>query len=122
MTDSPGPSFSHSLLSDIAKQCTEDSHTWFARTYHPDDWDPVDDEIDHHLKALAGEVGELLNKWKKYERGSYSRAQMMEMLPDEWADIFTYLMNIPVLVGFDPGEQYNAKREYNQRRFGQANT
>lgn len=124
MTDLQEQNSSASSLSSIARQCTEDSHDWFGLVgqQKPADWQPVDGEIDHHIKSLGGEIGEVLNKWKKYERGSVSREEIMAQLPDELADIFTYLMNLPELVGFDMEEEYYAKRTFNWKRFGKDST
>jgi NTP pyrophosphatase (non-canonical NTP hydrolase) len=106
-------------LNDIAQQCTDDSRAWFPTIrQRPLDWEPIDYEIDHHLKALAGEIGEVLNLWKKFERGTHTRIETIAALKDELADVFTYFMGLPTIVGFDLQEEYDVKREYNKRRFG----
>lgn len=106
-------------LREIAKQCTEDSRVWFPTIRQkPLDWQPIDYEIDHHLKALAGEIGEVLNLWKKFERGTQTREETIAALCDELADVFTYYMGLPELVGFDVEDNYNVKRQYNAERFG----
>jgi NTP pyrophosphatase (non-canonical NTP hydrolase) len=103
-------------LDEIAHQCTQDAADWF-----PDLFDKSTDRlINHHLLGLGGEIGEVLNKWKKYDRGSMSREEMRQALKDELADVFIYLMNLPLLLGFDMEQEYNVKREFNKQRFGTA--
>lgn len=101
-------------LDEIAHQCIQDAADWFPDLFEKS----ADGLINHYLIALAGEAGETLNKWKKYDRGSITREEMRRQLKDELADVFVYLMNLPLILGFDMEQEYNVKREFNRQRFG----
>ena len=42
-------------------------------------YSPTDDPIGYHALGLAGEVGEVCNKLKKYERGDYGNVALREV-------------------------------------------
>lgn len=54
--------------------------------------------------AAAGELGEALNKLKKYNRGDYSRAESVEGIAEELADTLIYLDLFADNLGIDLNE------------------
>jgi NTP pyrophosphatase (non-canonical NTP hydrolase) len=97
------------MMQDIVDQCLEDSKEWFPT---------VAEDIKHHCLSLAGEVGELCNVLKKWDRGSTDDECARQMMVDETADVFIYLCNIAALLGMNLEAEYDRKRAFNARRFG----
>ena len=74
----------------------------------------------HNVLSLAGEVGELANLVKKYERGDFSYDRLMELVPGELADVLIYLMKISYQAGVDLESAFLDKLAENERRFAKA--
>ena len=68
--------------------------------------------------ALAGEVGEVCNKVKKYMRGDFDFEELQAQLDSELPDILIYLVMLSDNLGIDLEEQYHIKKEFNDARFG----
>lgn len=98
-------------LGDMIDDCVEDSTRWF----------PNAQEIPNLVLCIAGEVGEVANIVKKVNRGTLRMEDAMETLPEEIVDVLIYLCN---LMGHEAFKEvdwikiWNAKREYNEMRFG----
>jgi NTP pyrophosphatase (non-canonical NTP hydrolase) len=98
-------------LTKMIQDCVEDSKRWF----------PDAQTVPLHVLCLAGEVGEVANIVKKVERGSLRMEDAMETLPEEIVDVLIYLCN---LMGHDQFKDvdwkkiWDAKRKYNEERFG----
>lgn len=52
---------------------------------------PKDTGLEYTIIGLANEAGEILGKLKKWMRGDYSRASLMEKLPGEIGDALYYV-------------------------------
>jgi NTP pyrophosphatase (non-canonical NTP hydrolase) len=88
-------------------------------------WSQAVDETDpsplvHNVLALAGEIGELANLVKKYQRGDFSFAQLNELMPGELADIFIYLLKLAYQSGIDLEKAFLDKLAQNEIRFESA--
>ena len=68
--------------------------------------------------ALAGEVGEVCNKVKKYMRGDFEFEDLQAQLDSELPDILIYLVMLADNLGIDLETQYHIKKEFNDARFG----
>lgn len=105
----------HLYLADMGLICLRDSEAWFPETAY---------SLTHHLIALGGEVGELMNVYKKIERGSLpdikidpdneSRQQLLE----ELTDVLIYAFNIAGLLQGNVELMFETKRWENEQRFG----
>lgn len=95
-------------LKAIQAQCYRDSQDWFPN---------IADNLEHNLIGLAGEVGELLNKYKKYDRGDISLGSFVTQAHDELADVLIYLCVVAANMGADLDMEYAKKRTHNVRRF-----
>jgi len=73
--------------------------------------------LSHNALSLAGEVGELANIVKKYERGDYGFDRLQELLPGELADVFIYVLKISYQSGIDLEVAFLNKLEHNKSRF-----
>lgn len=71
----------------------------------------------HNTIALAGEVGELANLVKKYDRGDFPFAELMDELPGELADIMIYVVKISYQSGIDLEQALFRKWHENEIRF-----
>jgi NTP pyrophosphatase (non-canonical NTP hydrolase) len=67
--------------------------------------------------ALAGEVGELANVVKKFERGDISYAEAMTALEEEAADVLIYLLKLSYQTGIDLEKAFVDKQKANAIRF-----
>jgi len=67
--------------------------------------------------ALAGEVGEICNMIKKYERGSITADEMQHVIYEEAPDVLIYLVMLADFAGIDLEGAYRDKKEYNERRY-----
>lgn len=105
---------SDSLLSDIAKQCLDDSDRWFG-----DQPLQLRRSVAYHALAMCGEAGEFANVVKKVERGSLSikDSQVRYQLMMELTDVFVYLMNLAGIMGIDMFKAYAHVRKLNEERF-----
>lgn len=73
--------------------------------------------LSHNVLALAGEVGELANLAKKFERGDFGFEYLMDQVPGELADIFIYVLKIAYQGGIDLERAFLDKVALNERRF-----
>jgi len=97
-------------LRELQRQCVEDSAKYF-----PDYATFISTE--YLLVALAGEVGELCNDYKKFARGDYLMP-INGLAAQELPDILIYLLLIAENYQIDLQTAYDAKREFNNGRFG----
>lgn len=67
--------------------------------------------------ALAGEVGEICNNIKKYERGSMTMTELIDTLHEELPDVLIYLVMLADFANLDLEAAYAQKKEYNERRY-----
>lgn len=74
-------------------------------------------QLSHNVLALAGEVGELANLAKKFERGDFGFDYLMDQVPGELADIFIYVLKIAYQGGIDLEQAFLDKVALNERRF-----
>jgi len=102
-------------LDEIIDQCWEDSGKWFP--FNTGTPAGEDAHITFLLLALAGEVGEACNEWKKFLRGSGSWAEALEKTDEELIDVFIYLCNLFYARGINVEAAYARKRAFNQQRF-----
>lgn len=73
--------------------------------------------------ALAGEVGEVCNKIKKWARDYWDTEQLRNEIKEELADILIYLVLMSANMNIDLEEEYHKKKEYNDERWlGTADT
>lgn len=73
--------------------------------------------LDYLAIAMAGEVGEVCNVIKKFDRGSINGALLREELSKELPDILIYLVMLAEKVGVDLQQAWIDKKEYNDSRF-----
>ncbi|KJF20138.1 nucleotide pyrophosphohydrolase [Rhodococcus sp. AD45-ID] len=71
----------------------------------------------HNTVGLAGEVGELANLVKKFDRGDFPFAKLISELPGELADILIYVIKISYQSGIDLEAAMLHKLEENEIRF-----
>lgn len=100
---------------ELAQQCWDDSGKWFP--FNAKMVDPGGEQISFLLLALAGEVGEAANVWKKYLRGSKDIWDVLPHLREELIDVLIYWMNLAYVLNIDVKEEYARKREFNRIRF-----
>ncbi|MFS2089222.1 MazG nucleotide pyrophosphohydrolase domain-containing protein [Paenarthrobacter nicotinovorans] len=86
------------------------------------DWAaPITEEsyssLTHNALALAGEVGELANEIKKFDRGDFSFDQLLDRMPSELADVLIYVIKIAYQSDIDLEKAFLEKLEHNKRRF-----
>ncbi|MFF9564355.1 hypothetical protein ACF1AJ_13510 [Leifsonia sp. NPDC014704] len=71
----------------------------------------------HNVLSLAGEVGEVANLVKKYDRGDFGFDTLISELPGELADVAIYLMKLAYQSGIDLEKAILDKMSYNESRF-----
>lgn len=71
----------------------------------------------HNVLALAGEVGELANLAKKYDRGDFDYHHLMELVPGELADILIYVLKLAYQGDIDLQQAFLDKIAQNEDRF-----
>jgi NTP pyrophosphatase (non-canonical NTP hydrolase) len=105
-------------MNDRVDQCGRDSRRWFPHLL---------EDVVHQTLGLVGEAGELANKIKKAHRKAINGYAMSLMghldvddIAGELADVLVYTFNIANSFGIDIEEAYDAKRQFNERRFGSA--
>jgi NTP pyrophosphatase (non-canonical NTP hydrolase) len=96
-------------LNDFVKQVAEDGHRWFPK---------VDKNIVYTSLGLCGEVGEVTDVVKKYERYSMDWDALCIRLPEEIVDVLVYTLKLAYQIGIDLEEEYHKKRKVNEERFG----
>lgn len=98
-----------STLADMQRACKEDSARWFPL---------LRDDTQHHVIGLCGETGEVANAVKKWQRGSMTRDELIKKVGDEAADVLVYLCTLANTLDIDLEEEFNAKRRFNEGRYG----
>ncbi len=73
--------------------------------------------------ALAGEVGELLNKIKKmfrkkYYTSAHAEKELEEGIKDEFADVLFYMGRLADMMNIDLEAEFRKKMEENIKRYG----
>ena len=96
-------------LSNIIRECGEDSFAWFPDTA---------DDLFYQIACVSGEAGELINEAKKSRRGTHTFEEQKTKIEEESIDVLIYLANIWYILGTNVTEVYNAKRAANLERFG----
>jgi NTP pyrophosphatase (non-canonical NTP hydrolase) len=101
-------------LTDLIKQCSEDSKRWFP--------DERAQSLANQVLCLAGEVGEIANIVKKLVRGSLTMNEGLRIeLATEIIDVAVYLFNImgsKTFEGIDWEDLWKQKCAFNEARFG----
>lgn len=95
-------------LIKIQREVNDDTEKWFPSTK---------DDVCYLGLCLAGEVGEVLNHIKKYERGSKNMAELRMDAADELADVLIYLAMLANALEVDLAYEYDRKRVINEARF-----
>lgn len=108
-------------LFDMIAQCVSDSDRWF----------PGHQDLGFTTLAMVGEAGEVANIIKKIVRGSITIEEAMDVnfmkgldkdpLQVEIVDVLIYLCNLMGASEFKDvnwNEIWNAKRDFNEQRFG----
>lgn len=67
--------------------------------------------------ALAGEIGEVCNKIKKWSRDDWTVAELRAEVKDELADVLIYLVMLADHLDIDLQDEYVQKKEYNDARY-----
>lgn len=99
-------------LSLIGKQARHNSESWFPQLH------ATEDMAVFYSLALAGEVGELCNITKKYVRTSDRSLFYQNDIGGELADIFTYLLLLADELQIDLLDEFEAKQEICEARWG----
>jgi NTP pyrophosphatase (non-canonical NTP hydrolase) len=113
MTSMAHPEFAPFQRS-LGIEMRENSERWFPELHAGD----LDLKIFYAL-GLAGEVGEVANEIKKGCRGHVVNGVRHADIGAELADVFTYLLLLAGELGVDLYAEYVAKRDFNERRWGQ---
>jgi NTP pyrophosphatase (non-canonical NTP hydrolase) len=95
-------------LSDLQTQIDNDSDRYF-----PD----VDVTYLYLACALAGEAGEICNKWKKFYRTGEDNKRLLQEIKQELPDVLIYLCMMASHLDCDLMEEYEVKREHNDRKY-----
>ncbi len=95
-------------LNERRDQTGEDGTIWFPH---------LDRNMSHTALGLGGEVGELQNMVKKYERGTITLAELRKLAPEEIVDSLVYLLKLAWQLEMDVEREYDKKREFNKARF-----
>jgi len=98
----------------MVEDCTADSQRWFPGKTQ---------SVAFMTLAMMGEAGEVANIVKKIERGSsrLNDPAVKEHLTEEIVDVLIYLCNmigLPEFADVDWGQVWDAKRRFNEDRFG----
>ena len=112
-------------LAELAAQQHKQSWRWFPN---------IAGDLKHHVLGLAGEVGEVANLVKKWDRGDFELGDSIqverpyetqfdeqtyrEVIGEEVIDVLIYVLNICAVLGIDPDEILEMKNELNESRFG----
>ncbi len=95
-------------LNDRRDQTGKDGQEWFPH---------LDHNISHTSLGLCGEVGEIANMVKKYERASLTFEYLQKKVPEEIVGSIVYLLKLASQLDMDVEMEYDRKREYNKHRF-----
>lgn len=98
-------------LNDRIAQASADTLIWF-----PD----LEGDIRHVIISLCGEVGEVANKFKKWDRSGsvFLDDDTRAAIVDEIVDVFVYGFCLAGQLGADLETAYDRKRLFNAVRFG----
>jgi NTP pyrophosphatase (non-canonical NTP hydrolase) len=98
------------MLQEYIDSCRRDSNRWF----------PIADQdrLIVNVLGLIGESGEVVDELKKLIRGSQSYTEFAKRVEVELIDVFIYWCNLIDFLKVDVAKVYEAKREYNEQRFG----
>ncbi len=88
--------------------------------YFPDRFDTDADQLLHMLLGLVGEVGEAANDVKKWDRGDFDFVELAGRMRKELPDILIYLVLVADVLGINLETAYHNKKEFNDQRFGEA--
>jgi NTP pyrophosphatase (non-canonical NTP hydrolase) len=96
-----------------AREALQDSDIWFPTCRG---------DIAHHLIALAGEVGEICNIYKKWDRSGVSSLPVSTQaeMGKELIDVLVYAFNLAGEMNLDIDAAYDEKRKFNHERFAPA--
>lgn len=97
-------------LNTVATQMRANSERWFPQLHDGS----VNLSVFYAL-GLSGEVGEVANVVKKWQRGYEGLPQP---IGDELADVFTYLLLLADECGVDLMDEYTKKVQINEERWG----
>jgi len=100
-------------LPELQERAIADSRFWF-----PDVHATTQTAVVHFGLGIAGEVGELVNFIKKWNRGSITLEKLQEEAALEAADVAIYLMDICAELGIDLGQAIEIKRRVLVNRWG----
>lgn len=101
-------------LHELQAQTAADSRRWFPAMH-----ESAGRLLVHCALGVAGEVGEVVNLVKKYNRGDFPSLVAVENeLAEELADVVIYAMLMASALGVDLAEEISRKREINAERFG----
>jgi len=88
--------------------------------YFPERFETDADQLLHMLLGLVGEVGEVANDVKKWDRGDFDFVELSGRLRKELPDILIYLVLVADVLKINLNTAYLSKKEYNDQRFGKA--
>jgi NTP pyrophosphatase (non-canonical NTP hydrolase) len=84
---------------------------WFGRRHSPTD-------LMHMTLGLVGEAGEVAGDVKKWDRGDFALTLDKRMkIGLEVIDVLVYACNIFSILGIEPDDLWQHKREFNDKRF-----
>jgi NTP pyrophosphatase (non-canonical NTP hydrolase) len=99
----------------IVEQCRRDNIAWKC--------DELDmDPLTYHVLGIAGEAGEVANKFKKLARPGWNTPENVAKVVEEMADTLTHLCAAAALLNLDLAAAFWEKREINLRRFGEGSS
>lgn len=87
-------------------------------------------DLKHHVLGMAGEVGEVANLIKKWDRGDFDLDEVLpglgpeyatsyrEIIGEEVIDVLIYVLSICAILGINPDEVLEKKNGFNAARFG----
>lgn len=75
-------------------------------------WLETPNDLDHVFLGIAGEMGEIAGKLKKYHRGDFDHEALREMLIPELGDVWYYLTRTAEILGKDIDISEDEKGSY----------
>ncbi len=91
-----------------------------VEVYFPGRWETEGERLIHMALSLVGEVGETANQIKKWDRGDFDFVELSGRLREELPDILIYLVLLADVLKINLNTEYLNKKEYNDQRFGKA--
>lgn len=88
----------------------------FGTAKYPEKGECSDRAINYNVVALAGEAGELCNKWKKVLRGDKDKHIQIEFMAYELGDCLWYLARAAAEMGYDLDEIAAMNKEKLEQR------